>query len=120
MAKTKLVKKSIGLCVTGKLGEPCHLGEIRPGWSGLGLDDPYAGIYQRRHYFGKSYFIRLNHYQPSGPPKPGEIVMRHKYYDAVGAWRALTDEDRAVYNERVKNKPLSGWNLFYKEYLLSH
>jgi len=120
MVKTKLVKKSVGLCVSGKLGEPCHLGEIRPGWSGLGLDDPFAGIYQRRHYYDKSYFIRLNHYQPGNAPGAGQIVMRQKMRDAMAAWHSLTTEEKEVYNIRVEGKPLSGMNFYLKEYLLSH
>lgn len=42
-----------------------------------------------------------------------------KYAAATRAWSSLTQEEKNVYNERVKELPMNGRNLFVKEYMLS-
>jgi len=49
-------------------------------------------------------------------PSASQIAMRVFYSAAVAIWQGKTDEQKAYWNELVKEKRLimSGWNLFYK------
>ncbi len=84
----------------------------------IGLD--LFGVYQRR-MTKKGYQTVKMRFQLTRE----EIVTIprranwDKYAAALGAWADLTDEQKEVYNIRVKNLPMNGRNLFVKEYMLS-
>lgn len=112
------------------------LGPSQFGWAGFGEDrfgnaSSRWGIYRVRRarttfFIGGeketgSQFVQKNewHY-PSNPQTEAQQSNRQKFADGVAAWQTLTDSQKDVYNERVKYKKFSGYNLFLKEYLLSH
>lgn len=91
----------------------------------LGHEDVSApveehGIYRVRHRWGKVIQEKLPFYVPTNPQTVPQQANRQKMTNGVAAWQALTDEQKAVYNENAKGKNLSGYNLFLSEYLFSH
>lgn len=40
--------------------------------------------------------------------------VRWIYQKAIAAWRALTDDERAYYNNLAKEKIMTGFDIFYK------
>lgn len=49
-----------------------------------------------------------------------QIGNRRRLRYAVAAWHALDHAERAVWNERAKNQPATGFNLFIRFYCLTH
>jgi len=78
------------------------------------------GIYQRRHKGNKLIFARLKFYTPTNPKTIPQQANRTKFADGMIVWGNLTNEQKAVYNERAKAKSLHGVNLFLREYLNSN
>ena len=103
------IKNGIGMQIRKKLGKQ-------------GSPDPknMYGIYRVRHRWGKVIQEKLPFYTPTNPQTEAQQANRQKFTDGKTAWNALTDEQRAVYNQRAKYKNCYGYNIFMSEYLLSH
>ena len=78
------------------------------------------GIYHRRHNKSKVIFARLKFYTPKNPRTETQQNWRAVFTAGMTAWGNLTNDQRAVYNERAKAKKLYGVNLFLREYLNSN
>ena len=127
-------EKIYGRCRYG--GEEPILGPSQYGWAGFGEDrfgnaSSRWGIYRVRRTrdgflllgqkeTGKQVVQKDNWHYPSNPQTVPQQANRQKYADGVAAWQVLTGSEKDVYNERAKYKQFSGYNLFLKEYLLSH
>jgi len=101
------------------------LGPSQYGYAGFGEDrfgnaESKWGIYQIRTRGEKQTLVKEEYYSPSNPQTGSQQANRQKLADGIIAWQGLTSGQKEVYNERVKYKNLSGYNLFLKEYLLSH
>lgn len=94
--------------------------DIRKKLGGPGDPDPWDvnGIYQRRttKLRGRRS-IKMVFYSPTNPRTPAQQANRQRMVQGVPAWLALTDEQKAVYNERAKKLPFSGYNLFMREFV---
>jgi len=116
-------------------GRHRHYGRAIFGWSSFGDDDitfsikatpltrkdnVFSGIYSLKHLNNKRQFMRNEYYSPYNPRTEPQQSNRQKITDAVLAWQALTNGQKAVYNNRAKGKHYSGYNIFVKEYCLSH
>jgi len=80
----------------------------------------FGGIYQTQPTSKGRITRKLKFYVPTNPQTELQQANRSKFADAVLAWQNLTSQQKLSYNERASGKPLSGYNLFLKEYLLSH
>lgn len=110
----------IGAEIKGKLGAPSAYGTRNYGAFDYGAGAEEIGIYQVRTRFGKRVQVKEKHYIPTNPQTGPQQAWRQVYADSIVAWQTLTDEQKAVYTEKAKGKNMSGYNLFQKEYLLSH
>jgi len=79
-----------------------------------------SGIYRTDNVTGKTKIYREPFYITKNPRTVPQQAHRQEYGEAVESWRLLTNEQKQVYNKRAVGKRCSGWNIFYKEYLLSH
>ncbi len=79
-----------------------------------------TGIYRTSNAGGVTKVFRDPYYITRNPRYAPQQSWRGIFADAVLAWQNLTEEDKELYNQRVMNKNLSGYNLFLKQYLLSH
>lgn len=77
------------------------------------------GIFQKREKAGKPYLDKTNFYQYKITHTQKQDDNRTKFKLGKNAWKALTDEQRAVYNERAEHLGFSGYCLFIKEYMLT-
>ena len=116
-------------------GRHRHYGRAMLGWSSYGDDDIvvsikatpttvvdhiFSGIYSLKHLNNKRQLARNEYYSPYNPRTVPQQANRQKVADATILWQALTDEQKLVYNNRAKGNNYSGYNLFIKEYNLSH
>lgn len=79
-----------------------------------------TGIFRRDNVTGEVKYYREPYYTPKNPRTVSQQNNRQKMTDGVAAWQALTDDQKSQYNKNAIGKRLSGYNLFLKEYLLSH
>lgn len=90
------------------------------GFSDYGDEKPESGIYRVWRRWGIKQILKHRFYIPSNPQTESQQANRQKMNDGVVAWQALTPQQKNQYNIRAKGKDLSGYNLFLREYLLSH
>lgn len=95
----------IGFQISGRIGKE---GDPDP----LGVN----GIYQNRNTKKGKVPIKMKFYVPTNPRTVAQQANRQKFADAMTAWKNLTDEEKAVYNERAKKRQMFGWGLFIREY----
>ena len=103
----------IFLCLTG-------YGDSTYGIDHYGNILSLSGIYRTDNVTGKTKYYCEPYYIPKNPNSPDQQVQRQKYADGVLAWQDLTQFQKNVYNQRAKFLDMSGYNLYLKEYLLSH
>jgi len=107
----------IGVLVRGKVGSPQEYGVREYGDCEYGDDDDIYGIYQVRTRWGGQVQVKMKFYTPANPQTEAQQAHRQQYGEGVGAWRVLTDNQKNTYNQRAEYLPMSGFNLFMKEYL---
>jgi len=78
------------------------------------------GVYQMRHC-NEGYIPIKMRFQKTREetPTPARVANWDKFKNAMTEWQALTDEQKAVYNERAKGINKTGHNIFISEYMLS-
>jgi len=103
---------------TGRFGLP-HFGNYEFGAENeIGRD--LDGVYQMRHC-KEGYIPVKMRFQKTREETPTEarVANWNKYAAGIAAWQALTDEQKAVYNERAKGTNKTGNNIYISEYMLS-
>ena len=133
--------EAVGSGTRGKVGKPLQYGKKRYGYFEYGQTPPihgpgqygycqYAaggygeawtkwGIYQIRTRSRSQKNIKEAFYIPANPQTEIQQTNRNKWKEAVASWNGLTDIQKEVYNEKAKGKPLTGHNLYVKQYMLS-
>ena len=61
-----------------------------------------------------------NYTQGKNPRTPPQQANRGKMGPANDAWHALTPAQKAVWDMKAKKLPMTGYNLFISNYLLTH
>jgi len=80
----------------------------------------FYGIYKMKKGKERINLIKMDFYVPKNPQTEPQQTNRGKMTAAVAAWQVLTSEQKVAYNKRATHKHYFGYQLFLKEYLLSH
>jgi hypothetical protein len=131
MTKVIGIRMPYGRGLRKKLGNPQaavsggYYGEAMFGDGGYGSTNPnpdawFYGIYQMRRCQEGYIPVQMKFYKPYNPQTEAQDAQRMKLRQAVLAWQLLTDEQKQVYNENAVKYRITGYNLFCKEYMLSH
>ena len=131
MPEIRGIERIFSLTAKKKFGQFNQYGTSQFGWSHYGDDDIYfdcgkfgkillSGIYRTDNVKGYLTYYREPYYIPINPRTPIQQAWRSVFAQAIFAWQQLTKEEKMAYNERAKGKRMSGYNLFIREYLLSH
>jgi hypothetical protein len=110
----------IGIRVKKKLGVPLEYGDRWYGKFEYGYFTPLWGIYQMRKRARGSIIVREKFYSPKDQTQPLKVARQLVFAAAILGWQGLTDEQKANYNKRAIGKNTQGYNIYLKEYLLSH
>lgn len=99
----------LGMGISGKLGTPA-------------TPDPLGvnGIYQMRMTKRGKRPIKMKFYTPTNPRTVPQQANRTKFANAMTAWGALTNPQKQVYNQRAKQRNMTAWGLFIREYYSSN
>ncbi|HOW83648.1 MAG TPA: hypothetical protein PK573_13885 [Spirochaetota bacterium] len=57
---------------------------------------------------------------PRNPDTPAQRANRGLFRDAMKAWQALADDEKAAWNRRASRLGMTGHNLFISRYMRSH
>lgn len=90
------------------------------GYSFLGDDNEYSGIYQLHNVHGERKFIKAKFYWPTNPRTDTQQAWRGVFSDGAVAWAGLTSDEKLLYNNRAKRYRMTGYHLFQREWLSSH
>lgn len=115
--------------ITGNIGRGSGYGFARNGNAEYGAAPSPGGIYQKRYtgynqtgYVpGKKrtpYYIRMRTYTPTNPRTELQQSGRNKFAQAVAAWQAMDEAQRAVWKARAVKKSRRGRNLFIQNFML--
>ncbi|OGY41926.1 MAG: hypothetical protein A2Y67_03855 [Candidatus Buchananbacteria bacterium RBG_13_39_9] len=103
---------------TGRIGL-FHFGAYEFGAENeIGRD--FDGVYQMRHGRDGRIAVKMR-FQKSREEYPtvARVACWNKFAAGMAAWKALTIEQKMVYNEVGKRRKKYGSNLFMKQYMLS-
>lgn len=120
MAKVTIQNGLMSLGARGKFGKPNGIGETFLGWSELGDDNPRAGYYQYHWNGYAKYYNRCKFWEHV--IHTSELAMARKaiFRDGVNAWKALTDNEKLVYNRLKYPYAQTGFTRFMSKYLKEH
>lgn len=118
--KTGGMGKLLSMDARGKLGWSGGFGRIRFGYNKFGYYNWYAGIYSKKHQWGKTYISRMKFYRPTNPNSVGQQARRTAFANGMSAWASLSTDQKNIYKRRAKPYKMNGSNLFMKEYLNTH
>lgn len=76
--------------------------------------------YNRTYTIANKKTLRSPYYITKNPRSAPQQAWRQIFAAAVSAWQGLTVEQKIVYHRASMGKHMSGYNVFLKEYLLSH
>jgi hypothetical protein len=130
MAEVDGIEKLFSTIPRKRFGRFRLFGTIQFGFSNFGDDDIYfapagrdpillSGIYRTDNVTGRTKCYREPYYITKNPRTESQQDNRLKFADAIAGWQGLTEEQQNQYNIRAKGKPLSGYNLFLREFMLS-
>jgi len=74
-------------------------------------DHPWFSFYSLSHFF--TYFTKKCYTSNT----PGQQNIRSQFTAGYTAWSNLTEEQKAVYEEKAVSEFLTGYNVFMKEYI---
>lgn len=115
----------------GKIGDYAEYGKVWYGHALYGKSFEEAGIYQMRtckignptpgtvyHYAKRP--IRMKFYGSPGAGSEAQAAAQSAFANAVAAYQSLTTEQKKVYHTNAVGEHFTGYNLFLREYMLSH
>lgn len=108
------------LKMTGRFGYSGGYGLMRNGRKRNGFYSQYSGIYFTQTTPYQRYQAVKPFYTPTNPRTTAQQAQRAKFGAAIGAYRALTDIQKASYSKRGIRYQLSGYVFFMQTYLRSH
>jgi len=120
----------IALRITKRLGGPCGLGWIIPGWSEMGDDNFYCGQYAQRRprvgngidkpiVFGSQKNFIYRPFWPSQPPSVARDAQQAKFKVALASWQSLTLEQKKYYNTIATRQSRRGFDYYMSKVLKS-
>ena len=124
-------EKLLSIIPKKRFSKPRLYGTSQFGFSRFGEEDIYfslpgqdpillSGIYRQRKYSDGIRIYREPFYFPKNPRTEDQQFEREQFADAVSDWQNLDPEGKKVWNEKAIGLAMSGYNLFLKEYLLTH
>lgn len=113
-------KDILALGLVGKIGRPADYGDKWYGWNEYGAFEDIYGIYRRRPTEKGVTLVKCQFYWPTNPQTAPQQSWRGVFTDGVIAYQALSEGEKETYRKEAEGKPLSGFNLYLREYLLAN
>ena len=109
----------VGCEIRGKLNVGSTYGLREYGFFGYGDESDIGGIYQVRSYEGKQQQVKMKYYTPTNPRTEAQQNWRASFATGVSNWQGLSENEKDNWREMAEDRPLTGFNLFLRTYLLT-
>jgi hypothetical protein len=120
MALIHGTEKLLSLSARKRFGFSHSFGSAHFGYTRFGDFNVYSGIYQKHNTPAGKRDSRMQFYWPTNPQTSPQQAWRAVFAQGFSDWGGLTPTEKAEYNRRARSRKMSGFNLFMREYLLSH
>jgi hypothetical protein len=110
-------ERAYSLGVRGKIGKPDTVGDFWLGYSDLGYQNKFSGIYQSRPRKTGRIHVKMKYCIPPQPRTTKQQGGRIKFALAVDSWNNLPFENQVVWNKKRYPYHMSGYNRFISNYL---
>jgi len=119
MAIVNKAQLGLGVEIRGKLNVGSIHGLREYGLFDYGDDEDIAGIYQIRHSAGKAIQVKMPFYSPTNPQTEAQQAWRALFATGVSNWQSLSESAKNEWRGKAKYKPLTGFNLYLRTWLLA-
>lgn len=117
MAIVKFPHTNLSLSTRGIVGRPFGAGMMWAGYSRVGDDFEYSGIYQRRPRITGQILVKMKHYRSPNPRTDKQQAWRGYFADVKGIWDTFTPTVKEVWQKTLVKKGMGGWNTFASVYM---
>lgn len=112
--------RAFSLGIRGKIGKPDSVGDFMCGYSDLGYQNKFSGVYQSRPRKGGRIFVKMRYSLPPDTYSAIKQANRTKFASAIIAWNALDFLDQVSWNKKKYPYHMSGYNRFISNYMKTH
>ena len=77
------------------------------------------GIYRRRPTREGVTLVKMDFYFPANPQTQQQQAWRTTFANGVASWQNLNEGERDGYRESAKEMPMTGFNLYLSQFLLT-
>lgn len=110
-------ERAYSLGVRGKIGKPDTVGDFWLGYSDLGYQNSFSGIYQSRPRKTRRIFVKMKYCIPPQPRTSKQQGGRIKFGLAIDSWNNQTFETQVLWNKKRYPYHMSGYNRYLSNFL---
>jgi hypothetical protein len=118
--RTGNLGKMLSIDARGRFGYSGAFGRLALGYNRFGWYNLYAGVYQKRYFYGKPYISRSRITWGGNPQTEKQQLWRGVFADGKIAYNALTEGGEKFYRLWGATTGLTAYNKFMSEYLKDH
>ena len=120
MAIINLKEIGLGFTIRKKLNKPADVNPLKPNSRVNAFPTLLPGVYKVWRRYGKITNWRCNFWVQPYPGSAKQSAHQAIFREGLEAWRLLTSSQKQVYKVKSYGKPMTGYNVFMKEFLLGH
>ena len=117
MAIVKFPETNLSLKTHGVIGRPWGAGAHLAGWSMLGDDFEYSGVYQRRPRVTGQILVKMRHYMSPNPRTEAQQAWRGYFAIVKQIWDGLTEQERTEWRSPQYPYNMGGWNRYASRFM---
>lgn len=117
MAIVKFPESALSMKTVGVIGRPWGAGRILAGYSWVGDENEYSGVYQRRPRATGQILVKMKHYRSPNPQTDKQQAWRMYFKDILAVWHALPAGIRDDMRARKYPVGMGGWNRYCRAYM---
>jgi len=109
--------RAYSLGIRGKIGKPDAVGDFMLGYSDLGYQNKFSGVYQSRPRKTGRIWVKMRYSLPPDTYSAIKQANREKFALAVASWNNLSFSEQVVWNKIKYPYHMSGYNRFISWYM---
>ena len=117
MAVIQFPDTNLSISTRGIVGRPIGAGYYQAGYSWVGDDFMYSGIYQSRARPTGRILIKMRHYRSPNPQTAPQQAWRAYFKDVMLVWHNLDNDLRVKLRKSHFPHNMGGWNRYARLYM---
>jgi hypothetical protein len=95
-----------------RMGYSQNYGSAHFGYCLFGLDNPFAGQYQKLVRYGKWEYVKMPFYWPKNPKTENQKVCQDRFAECVSEWQGMDENEKNEWRVKAKKSGLPGFHFF--------